>query len=60
MDCGTDEPGNVKRNVGFRLHDVINTKEQANNIKINKRCIWRKRYTNPIQWFMLKDWSLLS
>ena len=39
MDCGKDEPGNVKRNVGFRLHDVINTKEQANNIKINKRCI---------------------
>ena len=29
MDCRTDESCNLKRNLGFRLHDVINTKEQA-------------------------------
>ena len=29
MDCKTDEPYNLKRNLGFRLHDVINTKEQT-------------------------------
>ena len=29
MDCSTDESCNLKRNLGFRLHDVINTKEQT-------------------------------
>ena len=29
MDCRTDESRKLKRNLGFRLHDVINTKEQA-------------------------------
>ena len=29
MDCRADESRNLKRNLGFRLHDVINTKEQA-------------------------------
>ena len=29
MDCRTDQPYNLKRNLGFRLHDVINTKEQT-------------------------------
>ena len=35
MDCRTDESCNLKRNLGFRLHDVINTKEQIviNSIK---------------------------
>ena len=35
MDCKTDESYNLKRNLGFRLHDVINTKEQTvtNSIK---------------------------
>ena len=28
MDCRTDESCYFKRNLGFRLHDVINTKEQ--------------------------------
>ena len=28
MDCRPDESCNLKRNLGFRLHDVINTKEQ--------------------------------
>ena len=27
MDCRTDELCNLKRNLGFRLHIVINTKE---------------------------------
>ena len=27
MDCRTDESCNPKRNIGFRLQDVINTKE---------------------------------
>ena len=29
MDCRTDESCNLKRNLGFKLHDVINTKEQT-------------------------------
>ena len=35
MDCRTDESCNLKRNLGFTLHDVINTKKQTviNSIK---------------------------
>ena len=35
MDCRTDKSCNFKRNLGFKLHDVINTKEQTvlNSIK---------------------------
>ena len=35
MDCRTDESCNLKRNLGFTLHDVINAKEQTviNSIK---------------------------
>ena len=35
MNCRTDESWNLKRNLGFTLHDVINTKEQTviNSIK---------------------------
>ena len=29
MDCSTDKSCNLKRNLGFRLHYVINTKEQT-------------------------------
>ena len=29
MDCRTDESCNFKRNLGFTLHDLINTKEQT-------------------------------
>ena len=29
MDCSTDESCNVKRNLGFTLHDVINTIEKT-------------------------------
>ena len=29
MDCRTGESRNLKRNLEFRLHDVIDTKEQA-------------------------------
>ena len=29
MDFGTDESCNLKRNLGFRLHDVINAKEET-------------------------------
>ena len=28
-DCRTDESCNLKRNLGFILHDVVNTKEQT-------------------------------
>ena len=35
MNCRTDESCNLKRNLGFTLHNVINTKEQTviNSIK---------------------------
>ena len=29
MDCRTDESCNLKRNLGFTLHNAINTKEQT-------------------------------
>ena len=29
MNCRTDESCNLKKNLGFNLHDVINTKEQT-------------------------------
>ena len=29
VDCGTNESCNLQINLGFRLHDVINTKEQT-------------------------------
>ena len=29
MDCRTDESYNLKRNLGFKLHNVINIKEQT-------------------------------
>ena len=29
MNCRTDESCNLKRNLGFQLHDVINAKEQT-------------------------------
>ena len=38
MDCRIDESSNLKRNLGFRVHDVINTKEQT-VLKSIKRCI---------------------
>ena len=36
MDCRTDESCDLERNLGFTLHDVINTKEQTviNSIKV--------------------------
>ena len=35
MDCRTDKSCNLKRNLGFTLHNIINTKEQTviNSIK---------------------------
>ena len=35
MGCRTDKSCSFKRNLGFKLHDVINTKEQTviNSIK---------------------------
>ena len=35
MNCRTDESCNLKKNLGFTLYDVINTKEQTiiNSIK---------------------------
>ena len=29
MDCRTDKSCNLKRNLGFKLHHVINTKKQT-------------------------------
>ena len=35
MDCRTDESCNLKINLGFRLHDVINIEEQTVSKSIN-------------------------
>ena len=29
MDCRTDKSCSLKKNLGFKLHDIINTKEQT-------------------------------
>ena len=29
MDCRTDESRNLKKNLGFRLHNLINTQEKT-------------------------------
>ena len=29
MNCRTDESCNLKRNLGFKIHDIVNTKEQT-------------------------------
>ena len=36
MDCRTDKSCSLKNKLGFKLHDVINTKEQTitNSIKL--------------------------
>ena len=36
MDCRTDETCSLKRDLGFNLHDVINTKEQTASRSIKK------------------------
>ena len=46
MDCRTVESCNFKRNFGFTLHDVINTKEQTRRRR-------RRKYANSIQCFKL-------
>ena len=35
MDCGADKSCSLKKNLGFKIYDVINTKEQTiiNSIK---------------------------
>ena len=38
MNCRTDESCNLKKNPGFRLHNVINTKEQT-VLESIKKCI---------------------
>ena len=59
MGCRTDESCNLKKKLGFRLHDVINIKEQT-VLESIKKCIRRRRYVNTIQYFRLQDRSLLS
>ena len=38
MECRTDKSCNLKRNLGFRLQDMINTKKQTVT-KLSKGCI---------------------
>ena len=38
MDCRTDKSCSLKKKLGFKLHDVINTKEQTIK-KFNKRYV---------------------
>ena len=53
MDCRTDKSCNLKRNLGFELHDVINTKEQTvlNSIKD----AFEGGYADSIQYSRLQD-----
>ena len=54
MDCRTDGSCNLKRNLEFRLHDMINTKEQT-VLKSVKDVFERRRYANSIRCFRLQD-----
>ena len=51
MDCKTDKSCNFKRNLGFTLHDVINTKEQT-VINLIKDAF---QVENTIRCFKLQD-----
>ena len=42
MDCRTDESCSHKRNLGFRIHDVINTKEKRTVLKSIKDAFERE------------------
>ena len=44
MDCRTDKSCSLTKNLGFKLHNVINTREQT---IINSIKEWRK-YTKSI------------
>ena len=52
MDCRTDEPCSLKRNLGCNLHDVINTKEQT-VLKFNKFAILKLRINETKQLFKI-------
>ena len=56
IDCRTDESCNLKKkkNLGFRLHDTINTKEQTVINSIKDAIGWRK-LTNSVPCFRLQD-----
>ena len=55
IDCRTDESCNLKKkNLGFRLHDTIDTKEQTVINSIKDAIGWRK-LTNSVPCFRLQD-----
>ena len=53
MDCRTDKSCNLKRNLGFTLNDVINTKEQTVINSINDA--FESEYAITIHCFKLQD-----
>ena len=61
MDCRTDESRKLKRNLGFKLHDVINTKEQALLKSIKKAldkeldCVFIRINTDEKNFNILKE-----
>ena len=55
MDCRTNESCNLRRNLGFRLHDVISTIEQTVLESIENAF-----EGEDMQCFRLQNWSLLS
>ena len=58
IDCRTDKSCNLKINFRFKLHDVINTKNQT---VLNQYKIYLKeRIANSILYSRLQNWSLLS
>ena len=59
MDCRTDNSCNLKRNLGFTLHDAINAKEQR-VINSIKDTFERRKYVNTRHCFRRQNWSLFS
>ena len=54
MDCRTDESCNQKRNLGFTLYDMINTREQT-VINSIKNAFEGELYAITIHCFNLQD-----
>ena len=61
MDCRTDESRKLKRNLEFRLHEMINTKEQALLKSIKKAldkeldCVFIRINTDEENFNILKE-----
>ena len=60
MDCRTDESCSLKKKLGFKLHDIINTKEQLIINSIKDKFEGENIQTQYSVLYRLQDSSLFS